>query len=294
MDMKIKHTLLVAASLLTMMTTACHPKEKAGLNDRIEWMEVSDSMSYVDPDLRVSEDSMALGTPAFDAKVHVLVPRTDSKELTSVVDSIAAQIVRRLVDIRTTDISVDEAVDRYISMLLNEYKSDLEEAKEMTNHEHEDLGSGLYLFVHQQYMQDSLTYNRHNAISLITRLEDYTGGAHGMNGISVLNYDLEENKRITLSSLFIPGSEDALTSMIEAELMKQFGVTTPEELQGEGFFNYENAKAGENFYLSDGGVTFYFYPYEIGAYFLGTTLITLPYTAVRPYMQNEYLRFTKP
>lgn len=288
-----KYTLLIGTSVFIALMTACHPKDREDLNAQIEWTEVSRSSSYTDEELLAFEDTIGLGQAAFSAEMRIFSPSTGNRSLQPVVDSLKVQIMIRIVSERPSVLSVEEAVDRHITNLLDEYKADLEQAKKMTTYEHEDIGSSLHLFVHQHSMTDSITFNRSNVLSLVSRLEDFTGGAHGISSASALNYDLEQNKCITFGLLFVPGYEDIINQMVQRELLLSFGVTRPEDLQGEGVYNYENAKVAENFFLTEEGVTFYYNPYEIGAYFLGTIKLTLPYASIRNYIQDDYKRIVK-
>lgn len=290
--MKTKHLLLVSALMVMATVAGCKSKNDKNLNDRITWVTISDSLSYTDPTMEAMEDSMLLG-PAFNATVSILVPSTKDRELKAVVDSIRQQVIYRMVDIHAGKMTPEEAIKKHITTLLDEHKAGLEEAKAMSSHDHEAMESSLFLFVMQHTTVDSLAFNEKNLISLVTSLEDYTGGAHGLSSISTLNYDLALNKRITFNALFTPNAEEVISQMVQEKLMQKFGVSKPEDLEGEGIYNYDNAKVSDNFYFSHEGVTFFFNPYEIGAYFLGTIEITISYDELKGYLQEPYQRIAQ-
>lgn len=294
--MTLKRSILLTyTSLLVLFVSSCHTKENSNLNDQITWQHYTDSLSYTDPESKVEEDSMRTSGPAFFAEVDLLIPQTEDKGLTAVIDSLRQYISYRVSGAKMSGRTVEEIASQRISDLLEEHKMDISEAKKMMRQGSEDmdLSSSLSLFVMQNSIVDSLAFNSKNIISIVSVSDEYNGGAHGQSACSALNYDLELNTQITFDALFNPNSEEAVTQLIQKELMVHFSVNTPEELEGEGVFNYENAKVSENFYFSADGITFFFNPYDIAVYFLGTIKITIPYSHVSAYLQEPYKKLAQ-
>ena len=238
--------------MMLMMTFGCKPKEKESLNNQITWSLISDSLSYTDPEMAADEDSLGLGEPAFNVRADILIPSSKDRTLSHLIDSIRHQIIYRIIDVNAPNDAPEMMIKQHLQSLLTEYKASVEEGKKMMD-EHDVSDAGLSLFIMQSFTSDSMAYNDNNIISLVTRLEEYTGGAHGMSSLSALNYDLARNKRITFSMLFTPGSDEDINNIIQQELLKKYNVSSIEELESEGIYNCENARVAENFFLTDKG-----------------------------------------
>lgn len=96
----------------------------------------------------------------------------------------------------------------------------------------------------------------------------YTGGAHGMYGITAHNYSIAGGYELTLSDLFTETQRAALDTLIRSKLYAQFKVTGDDGLAEQGFFP-EYIGTTENFAVTPEGITFYYNPYDIGCYALG-------------------------
>lgn len=101
-----------------------------------------------------------------------------------------------------------------------------------------------------------------------------TGGAHGIYGIECHTYALNGGYEITTADLF--GSEHlpALEKTIRQKIYTAYETQNDEQLTAFGFFP-EYIAPTENFRISDEGITFYYNPYEIGCYALGSVEVTL-------------------
>ncbi len=84
----------------------------------------------------------------------------------------------------------------------------------------------------------------------VNRAED-SGGAHSMEETHVSNYDLRTGARLTLDNLFTPEGKAVLGETIRAQILKDKGLATWDELATRDCFNAA-AEVGpsENFILS--------------------------------------------
>lgn len=97
----------------------------------------------------------------------------------------------------------------------------------------------------------------------------YTGGAHGVYGMSTHNYSLSGGYELELSDLFNDGQQAKLAAIIRDKLYDKFDVSSDDGLIERGFFP-EYIDVTENFALTeDGGIVFCYNPYDIGCYALG-------------------------
>lgn len=91
------------------------------------------------------------------------------------------------------------------------------------------------------------------------------GAAHGMYSHKYLNYCLADGKVITLQDLFVPGSEDELTSMIRNVL------ATRDDLMED----VSDVNIPDNFRVTTDGVVFIYPLYSIAPYSSGEVEVPL-------------------
>lgn len=108
---------------------------------------------------------------------------------------------------------------------------------------------------------------------VITRTS-YTGGAHGIYDMECYNYSLAGGYEITTADLFTETQLEQLDRMIREDLYRQYGVRSDEELKTKGFFP-EYIGVTENFLVTPEGITFYYNPYDIGCYALGSVEVSV-------------------
>ncbi len=110
----------------------------------------------------------------------------------------------------------------------------------------------------------------------ITRAED-AGGAHVMETTDNATYDLATGNRLSLDDLFTPEGKAALAETIRAQILKDKGLATWEELMSRDCFNAAaELTPSENFSLTASAITFVYNPYDIACYAAGATNVTLP------------------
>lgn len=104
---------------------------------------------------------------------------------------------------------------------------------------------------------------------------EYRGGAHGMHGQHVRNYSLPGGYRLELGDLFDERQMQGLRQLVREKLYAQFGVSSDEGLAEQGFFP-EYIDTTENFAVTpEGGIVFYYNPYDIGCYALGSVEVAV-------------------
>jgi hypothetical protein len=106
---------------------------------------------------------------------------------------------------------------------------------------------------------------------------EFAGGAHGMEQTHHANWNLLTGERLTLDDLFTPEGKAALAEAIRAQIIKDKGVTSWQELAEGQCFNPEaEVTATENFALTASDITFVYNPYDIACYAAGATHVKLP------------------
>lgn len=125
--------------------------------------------------------------------------------------------------------------------------------------------------------------NDDGVISLVIRIYQYTGGAHGMESIFTFNYDLKKQKDITLQDLKQSDQNflkklSALSRTVLVKQMADAAQIKPEEVN-VSMLNDGTTPTDNNFSLftlpNDKQATFYFTQYQVAAYAFGSQAITV-------------------
>ena len=97
----------------------------------------------------------------------------------------------------------------------------------------------------------------------------YAGAAHGMYGVSYLNYYIPSNKALKDSDILLTSKKSLITKAIRRNARK-----VADALYNSNDFS--GIVYSETFYISTKGITFVYQPYEIGPYGSGVIEITVP------------------
>ena len=88
------------------------------------------------------------------------------------------------------------------------------------------------------------------------------------------NYSRAGGYEITTADLFTETQLERLNRLIREDIYEQYGVRSDEELETKGFFP-EYIGVTENFLVTPEGITFYYNPYDIGCYALGSVEVSV-------------------
>lgn len=131
-------------------------------------------------------------------------------------------------------------------------------------------------------------YNKH-LLTYRFYMEEFTGGAHPVYFTYFQNIDLRTLKQIELNDLLVGEYDDELTEMLIAQLMKDVGASTKEELEEYGYGTTADIIPTENFKLTPGGISFLYNIYEIAPYVIGPVEIDLSFKQLDPILNTEYM-----
>lgn len=105
-------------------------------------------------------------------------------------------------------------------------------------------------------------------VSYFITSSSYLGGAHPNTAVTPVTYDLKAGRPVTASTLFVPGSEEKLLSVITGNLADAEGCN-PDHLTSAGFFT-DTLPMPSGMYLdSSGMIIFQYGQYEIAPYSKG-------------------------
>lgn len=119
-------------------------------------------------------------------------------------------------------------------------------------------------------------------ISLIQRVYQYTGGAHGMTMQMGYTIDRISGRQLNLADLFAPGAS-------YADRINHF-VREEGRARHLPMWDFKGIRAQSAFYLSDAGVVLFFQQYEIAPYSAGIIQMQVPYELLTDILQPGIAR----
>lgn len=167
-------------------------------------------------------------------------------------------------------------VSAYITPYLKEYRESdpKKEVLGMLKEFHGDLSGEWYdKNIFGLFAKSPSTYT----LSLTS--SGYSGGAHGYYGISYTNIAIASQKKISLSTLFVPGSDKRLHTTARSWYKLAHNLQPSQPLTDDDWFE-DKFVLPDNFAITPYGLYFLYGQYEIKAYAYGLTSFFLPYSAV--------------
>lgn len=183
------------------------------------------------------------------------------------------------------ELTPQEAVDSYVNIYLEDYKSledDFKEEKEKSK------GAPIASwFSYYEMSANEITFNKANLLCYVVYNEGYTGGAHGAHSLMSYVLNLKTGSIVTEEDIFIEDFQDALALMLVDKITEQNEVENAKELENIGFFSVDEIFPNGNFLIDEEGITYYFNEYEIAAYVVGITHVKLPYDEIKHLLRKD-------
>ena len=111
-------------------------------------------------------------------------------------------------------------------------------------------------------------------------LNDYTGGAHGMEALVCNVFDLTTGEAVSEPDLFAEGYREGVSALLESALDAFL------EAQEEGDdLVFGAPEPNGNFSVSEEGVTWTYNPYEIAPYAMGAIDLAVRWDDLKPYLK---------
>jgi hypothetical protein len=136
-------------------------------------------------------------------------------------------------------------------------------------------------------MNTVILYNDKDILSYELDRYSETGGAHGSESTQYLVFDLNTGKKLTQHDIFEEGFEPKVADLLKKQIMADKGFESEEQMLNNGYFFAENITPNGNFSVSEQGITFVFNPYEIAAYSLGQTEVTIPFQKLKSCLKKN-------
>ncbi|MFP3091458.1 RsiV family protein [Treponema sp. TIM-1] len=165
--------------------------------------------------------------------------------------------------------------EEYAAHLIRDYEDSYFDVRTQT--EDPDIRSSAVLNWTYKELHKVQAYSR---LQVIGRFKEYyTGGAHGMREKNYFVIDLVEKKQIRLKDLFLEGTKEALKTRVE-DALRAYSSLEPGAPLSSGYYFNDSVEPSENFFLTTGGIGFYWDPYEIAPYSVGPVKIIIPYADI--------------
>ncbi len=137
----------------------------------------------------------------------------------------------------------------------------------------------------------TVRYQADRIVSLNFELSFFLGGAHPQYASTFTSFNTATGARIRLADVLIAGYEPRLTQIAEKTFRESNGIKPGATLRDAGytFFQNDTFALNDNFWIGPKGITFYYNPYEIAPYAMGTTELLLPYRAIKDLIKPDAL-----
>lgn len=111
----------------------------------------------------------------------------------------------------------------------------------------------------------------------------YSGGAHGGYSTQVVSYDTRTGRALHYADIFRPEARPRLQALLDAAARRQLGLAPTASLEGPLFV--PRVPVTTNVFLTGGGATFVYAPYEIASFAQGEIRLFLPFAELQPLLQ---------
>jgi hypothetical protein len=149
-----------------------------------------------------------------------------------------------------------------------------------------DIYDGGYSFNWEKIVSSMVSMNWDGILVYRIASYGYTGGAHGIGISRFLVFDLIEMTQLSLNDIFIPGSEDELSKLLERKFRMNYFLGAEQALTEAGLWE-NNIHPSENFYLANKGIGFCYNPYELAPYSMGAIYIFLVFEDIEHILKKE-------
>lgn len=204
-----------------------------------------------------------------DVQVDMQFMKSDNVDNENVCRLINDQLIEIVLK-QSSELSIDEAIDKYIA----ETKA--------------ELGEDPYGYEIYKHITGRAEYGKQNIIIYRVDTELYTGGAHPYTLQNILSFDATTGEYIDLDKVFAPLHHYSITKLLTTKLIQDLGKNSLAEIQEEGYLDMIEMFVSPNFALREDSVEFYYNQYDIAPYSCGPVSICLDYKSLQPYISTEF------
>lgn len=222
------------------------------------------------------ESVFDLENPVSDENYTAITAYVAKKTMTTKAGLSHADVVITMPQLVMRSVEAGKINAALLDYYTNEFEKGLKGAEENIGYQ-EDASQEEepYYYDYSYEMGYEITYLGDKYLSILAVGYEYTGGAHGMPYQTALIFNLETGEKVSGETLFDVSDEDRKQLEIEAykELFEKSGEG---EYWPDALSVVEESEESE-YYLTEQGVTFYYYPYALAPYASGFVEVTVPY-----------------
>lgn len=284
-----KLILIAATSLLWL--TSCKTNSHTNLNSdngvKFEKKSFNKTHSLVDN----------LEHPSCNLNIEVLFPVESARYN---LESIQTLFQNSLFGSDSAGLSFDEAIEKYASNYISNYKRDAEiykttkptgeyssEFEDMFHEDGEHVNLPEIFYSYYESITDTIIYNNYGIISFQITQTNNKGGVVSHENVRNYVINLLTGDFVSEGDIFSAGYDVALRPIIQNCLMQQNGVKSISDLEDLGYFGVDEIIPNRNFMLTDIGIIFTFNKGEYSAYQLPPSEIFIPYSHVRSILRES-------
>lgn len=123
---------------------------------------------------------------------------------------------------------------------------------------------------------------------LVYRIDSYgySGGAHGMGISRFLVFDTEKMHQLDLDDIFTLHYKEALGTLLEAKYREMHYLDKDQTLTDAGLFE-NHIPPANNFFITVNGIGFFYNPYKIAPFAMGSQVISLGWHELAPLIKDD-------
>lgn len=257
-------------------------RKKSGEADvPVEWNIVSDNSALAFDPISIKDSVVMTEGPAAYIDMEILAPHPSTP------DTLSAKLHQWIIQFGLPELNdvaekTGTAAQTYVSRYLNDFKTNIQRAIAST-----EMDYSLPVYQYQQQRMMNVLYNRNNLLVLSNYIFDYSGGAHPNHVTRIRCFDIQQGKELKWEDVF-KATPNHMSALMEEHFRQTRGIQPEESLKSVLF--EDKIVPNQNFYITPGGIGFWYVPYEIAAYVYGDTEVFIPYAALRPYLKEEFLK----
>ena len=155
------------------------------------------------------------------------------------------------------------------------------------NHDRQD--STKSTWYHYHYIINSHTQaGSPGTLVYLADINSREGNAHAISQQVIMNFDAASGRLLSAKDVFVDGFETLLKPILLEALQQKTGISTLDDLHASGYLKGTDIFVPENFILSCDAITFVYNPDEIAPYSLGSTELTISYTALEKILNATF------
>ena len=116
--------------------------------------------------------------------------------------------------------------------------------------------------------------------------DQFTGGAHPNYFANYVNYDLKNKRVLTYANIFKQGCDDALLPILKNALLHNYYAETLDEVAEKSGIFIDELFVSHKLYLTGDDIVFFYNPYDIGPWAIGTVEISVPVDELTDFMSD--------